>query len=610
MTAALCARGRVVAEPRLGPDGSTVAFVAASGGRAGLVLVDVDGGPESVLTSDPSPKPARTLGGGTFDWLPDGSGLVYAGVDGCLWLQPVDGSPPRRIVEHGPAGAPCVSPDGSRVAYVVDTRHVAVVPVHGGGWPVRLSSSADFCLDPSWSPDGSEVAWHEWDVPAMPWDQSRIVVRRSDGNGDVVVAAGGEGVAVQQPRFSPDGSRLGFLSDESGWMNLWAAGRRLDEQEQLVDHEQLVDEEHEHGGPAWGAGQRSFAWSPDGHSVAYCRNEQGLGSLRVVDLSTGEAVELGRGIHGGLSWIGSTLVAVRSGARTPPRVVAYSGEGLTSRRDLAHGPLAGVGAARLVEPEVVRWVAHDGVEVPGRLYRPPATFIGSPPPLIAWIHGGPTGQLDAAFNSRIAYWVDRGWAVLVPDHRGSTGWGRSFTRALAARWGELDAVDVIAGLRTAGARGWGDPDRLVAMGASAGGFTVLHVLAGAPGLCAAGIDLYGVADLLQQDETTHRFEAHYLESLIGPLPQAADRYRDRSPINRAATIRDPLLILHGGDDPVVGVGQSRALADRLRAAGTPVELHVYDGEGHGWGRPETVIDELERTESFLRRHVLRHPRRD
>jgi dipeptidyl aminopeptidase/acylaminoacyl peptidase len=146
---------------------------------------------------------------------------------------------------------------------------------------------------------------------------------------------------------------------------------------------------------------------------------------------------------------------------------------------------------------------------------------------------------------------------------------------------------------------------MVVMGGSAGGFTVLNVLASHPDLCAAGVDLYGVADLFSLAETTHRYEAHYLDSLVGPLPGAAARYRERSPVHRADAITAPLLILQGADDDVVPPAQSKAIAERLRTKGGEVELHLYDGEGHGWGRPETVVDELRRTEAFLRRHVLR-----
>jgi dipeptidyl aminopeptidase/acylaminoacyl peptidase len=221
------------------------------------------------------------------------------------------------------------------------------------------------------------------------------------------------------------------------------------------------------------------------------------------------------------------------------------------------------------------------------------------------VHGGPTDQWQVEFRARFAFWTERGWAVLVPDHRGSTGHGRDFRQALHDSWGVLDVGDCAAAIRAAGEQGWGDPNRMVIMGGSAGGFTVLNVLASHPDLCAAGVDLFGVADLFDLDETTHRYEAHYLHTIVGALPEHAPRYRDRSPVHRAESITAPLLILQGDADEVVPLAQSRSIADRLRDLGRTVELHVYEGEGHGWGRPATVIDELKRTESFLRRHVLR-----
>ncbi|MDQ3145442.1 MAG: S9 family peptidase [Actinomycetota bacterium] len=605
ITAAMVAHGRTVAEPRLSSDGSCLGFLATSEGRGSLVVADAGGGAERVVSTDPAPLASRAYGGGAWDWVPGGRALVYAGSDGGLWVQPSDGAPPRLLARHGddPVAAPAVSPDGARVAYVVDAHHVAVVGLaEGAPWPVRLSGPADFCFDPAWSSDGEWVTWHEWDVPAMPWDESRVAARRMpvEGNDGPLAVAGAPGSAVQQPRFAPDGSLLAYLSDAEGWLNLWAVSSSLD------DHRPLVKEGVEHGGATWGQGTRSFAWSPDGRSVAFTRNEDGFGSLHLAEVASGHTRLVDKGVYGGLSWAGGRLAAVRSGARTPTQVIVHEGPDLSARRTVAFGPSAGVAAADLVEPEVVHWAGEDGAEVPGRLYRPGHRHQdqGGPPPLIAWVHGGPTDQWPVSFQPRIAYWVDRGWAVLVADHRGSTGHGRAFAQALAGRWGELDSADVAAGLRAAAEQGWGHRRRLVVMGGSAGGMTVLNVLASHPGLCAAGVELYGVADLFELDETTHRFEAHYLHSLVGPLPEAADRYRDRSPLNRADTIVDPLLILQGSADEVVPPAQSRAIAERLRALGRTVELHEYEGEGHGWGRPETVIDELTRTESFLRRHVL------
>jgi dipeptidyl aminopeptidase/acylaminoacyl peptidase len=586
----MCAHARVIAEPRLAPDATQVAFVANVRGRAQLVVVPAGGGPEVVVTSDPPPRPVAAYGGGAFDWTPDGAALVYAATDGGLWLVPATGGLPREVV--GRVGgqavtAPAVSPDGTRVAFVADQHHVGVVALDGQGWPERLSGPADFCFDPSWSPDSRTVVWHEWDIPNMPWDGGRIVT--SDG----VVVAGSDGVSVQQPRWSPDGSRLAFLSDETGWLNLW------------VDEKPVLDEPVEHGDPSWGLGQRSFAWSPDGEQLAFTRNERGFGSLHVVDLASGETRALGKGMHGGLSWRGDRIAAVRSGARTPTQVVVYD-VGTAARTTVARGPLGGFETLDLAEPEAVTWEGEDGATVHGRLHRPSRSATGeSPPPLIVWVHGGPTSQNQVTWNARLTFFLEGGWAVLWPDHRGSTGHGRAYAQAMAGRWGELDVSDCAAGMRAAAARGWGDARRMVPMGGSAGGFTVLNLLAHHSDLCAAGVDLYGVADLFDLDETTHRFEAHYLHSIVGPLPESADRYRERSPVTVAERITSPLLILQGEADEVVPVEQSRAIAARLVALGRTVELHTYPGEGHGWLRPETMIDELERIESFLRRHVLR-----
>jgi dipeptidyl aminopeptidase/acylaminoacyl peptidase len=590
VTAAMVASGRTIGEPRLSSDASTVAFVATVGGRATLTLVPAGGGPEVVVTTDPLPRSARSDSGGVFDWLPDGSALVYVSVDGGLWLQPTAGGPPQRVVAphaDGAAGAPAVSPDGTRVAYVVDQQHVAVAELDGRSWPVRLSDGNDFALDPSWSPDSSRVAWHEWDVPAMPWDGSRIALRGAGASGSVEVVAGGPGVAVAQPRWSADG-RLGFLCDSGGWMNVHTTDGPV------------VDEPVEHGPPAWGHGIRTWSWSPDGVAVAWTRSCDGFGEL-VVD---GDVVA--RGVHHGLSWRGDRLAAVRSGARTPTQIVVHD---LAStgpdRTTVARGPVAGWEALDLPEPEVLRWTCDDGAVVVGRLYEPAAAAIHGVPPLLCWVHGGPTGQRQVTFDARAAWFLDRGWALLVPDHRGSTGHGRAYTQAMTGRWGELDVADCAAGVRHVLAAGRGDPERVAAMGGSAGGLTTLLLLAHHAELFAAGVALSAVADIVDLGERSHRFERHYNDSLVGPLPAAWNLQRDRSPLSVAERISAPLLLLHGRDDEVVPVDQAIALADRLRGLGRDVELHVYDGEGHGWSRPDTVVDELTRVERFLHHHVLR-----
>ncbi len=617
LSAAAVARARTLGEPRWSPDGAHLAWLEVDGGTVDLVVAPIDGSapPLRVTAAAPVTK-LGAYGGGGFCWAPAPEGashgqpdeLVYATADGRLVaIAPVGG--PVRVLADGAAdgsgataAAPAVAPGGDRVAFVWETTAacvIAVVPLAGGA-PPRVMSRADYAWDPAWSPDGASLVWHEWDLPAMPWDASRVVLARPDDPHDEPrVIAGGDDVAVGQPRFSPDGAALAFVSDASGWMNVWVATA------DGADARPLLDESCEHAEPAWGPGQRSYSWSPDARRIALCRNEEGFGRLVLVDVGTRGVHERSKGWHHGLDWGTAGIVCVRSGGRTAPHVTVLdpAGEGSHGRRALARGAPGELDALDLPEPEPVAWRADDGSTVHGILWRP-VVPAGDPPPLLVDVHGGPTGQAVVGWAPRVRWFLSRGWAVLAPNPRGSTGYGRAHLRALDGQWGVGEVTDTVAGIRAAGERGWADPARVAVMGGSAGGFTALLVGAASPPVVRAVVSQYGVTDLVDLAATTHRFESRYLDSLVGPLPESADRYRDRSPVARAADVTVPVLVLQGDADQVVPPAQADRLADALRAAGAPVELHVYEGEGHGWSRPETVIDVLGRIEAFLAKWVM------
>ena len=576
---AWCIAGRDLSEPRLAPDGATVGYVVGGAGPAALIVQSLAGGPSRQLTSFPPPRPGRGLGGGCWTWSPDGSAVVYAATDGDLWWQPVRAAGLRRLTDHENAAAmsPSFSPDGERVVYQLDDAEIHWVSAAGDDGGRLDDGSADFCMDPTAAAD--QIWWQAWSVPDMPWDGAYLASAAWDGTPGEATRVDG---AIQQPRCI--GEQLWWVSDESDWLNVAYNGRNV------------VAESFEHAGATWGPGQCSYAVSPDGARVAFTRNESGFGRLCMADVATGEVTTLGRGVHGQLSWVGSRLAALRSGSRTPTEVVVYD---LTSappqRQRIAVGPVAGWSAAELAEPEAVLLDT-----VPARLYR----ADGDTQRLLVWVHGGPTDQWQVSFMPRLAYWCSRGWNVLVPDPRGSTGHGRSYQQALHGGWGVTDVDDVCTAVRIAGERGWGTPATTVLCGGSSGGYAVLQAIARGDTAVAAAMVSYPVSDLLDLTERSHRYERHYTDTLVGPRPTADDELRARSPLRHPERLAGtPLLILHGDADPVVPVEQSRGLAAAIDAAGGEVELHVYTGEGHGFRDPLNKADEYRRMGEFLDRHV-------
>jgi dipeptidyl aminopeptidase/acylaminoacyl peptidase len=588
ISAAFLARTRGVADPRWSPSGDRLGWVDSFDGRADLVLATPDGSAPPVVVT------AGCAVGGGWCWASDHELVVVAG-DGTLVVVSTEGVVVRKLTRDGRAIAPAVSARGEVACAIErdDACDIAVVPLDGSAWPARVSQ-ADFAWDPAWSPEGALLAWHEWDLPDMPWDASRIMVRSPDGS--VHAIAGGPGVATGQPRFSPSGDAIAFVSDADGWTALWVSD--LDG----ANARRVLAEPREHAEPAWGPGQRSYAWSPDGSELVWCRNEDGFGRLVIAAPGQRSARELSRGWHRGLDWSARGIVCIRSGGVTVPQVVVLAANG-SGRHVLARGAPAGFEATGVVEAKPVKWKSGNAT-VHGLLWRGNGTVVDKARPLLVAVHGGPTGQAVVDWSPLIQAFVQRGWTVLQPDYRGSSGHGRAYAQALAGRWGERDVADVAAGIRHAVKEGWADAARVAISGGSAGGLTALLVAAQYPDLVQAVVTRYPVCDLIELDATTHRFESGYTTRLVGALPAASDTYRDRSPITRAAEIRAPVLLLHGSDDKVVPLAQSQAMVTALRAAGITVEDHVYEGEGHGWRSAATIADDFERVDAFLTRWVL------
>ena len=220
------------------------------------------------------------------------------------------------------------------------------------------------------------------------------------------------------------------------------------------------------------------------------------------------------------------------------------------------------------------------------------------PPLIVLSHGGPTGATTPIFDLRIQYWTSRGFAVVDVNYGGSTGYGRAYRERLNGEWGVVDVEDCVNAARYLVGLGEADGARLLISGESAGGYTTMCALTFTDEF-AAGASHFGVSDLERfAAGDGQKFEREYEHTLIGPYPEDVELYRARSPINFVEQISTPMLVLQGTDDEIVPPSQAELIVDALRRRGVPYAYLLFEGEGHGFRRPETLVRALEAELSF------------
>lgn len=601
--------------------------------RGALVVLPADGQAQRDLNSEYSVRARVGYGGGDFT-VGQGQVIFAEAGSGRLYRQRLESGGPQAITPaFGQAASPCLSPDGRWVLFVhtYEKRDVlAVAGARGECWPQVLASGADFYMQPAWRPDGKHIAWIAWDHPNMPWDGTRLYLGElrealDEGAGcslpalkEARVIAGGENISIFQPLFSPDGRSLAYASDESGWWQLYLYDLESGERRQMTFAEA------EHGAPAWNQGQRTYGFSPDGRRLVFIRNQEGRNSLWMVEIESGKEFPLPLPEkYTGLEQLAvfpqeapdgaMQLSVLASGAVQPPQVI-----GVSVPKDLTPNPVKPTvrvlrratseefPAEEYAHSEPVTFPGMDGEPAHGLFYPPHnPRFEGlGKPPLLVHIHGGPTSQVRDVFNPRAQFFATRGFAVLDVNYRGSTGYGRAYRERLKGNWGIYDVQDAVSGARALVEAGRVDGGKLVIMGGSAGGFTVLKALTDFPGFFKAGIALYAVSNQFTLVSDTHKFEERYSDSLLGPLPEAAALYRERSPIFYVDRIQDPLAIFQGEEDVVVPPRQSDELVASLRRRGVPHIYHLYPGEGHGFRKPETLEHFYQAVEEFLKQYVL------
>ncbi|HEX4731118.1 MAG TPA: prolyl oligopeptidase family serine peptidase [Solirubrobacterales bacterium] len=545
----------------LGPE--LVVYVDFSDQR--VYRLELGGEPVAIT---PEPEQPAALRYADFELTPDGKTLF------CV----------REVHDGGP------EPENEIVALTLDGSMRCEV----------VAAGRDFYSYPRVSPDGLWLAFTCWDHPNMPWDETELWVTPARDPGAARPLAAGSGESIFAPAWDSQ-DRLRFVSDRDGWWNLYRTVADFgapDAAEDLPPVEQLSSERADLGHPQWVFAMQTHVELEDG-TLVVIRTEDaterlhalapGGGALRDLDLpftSFGAPPLAARG--------GKVAFVAASPTREPAIFVLDVGSGeLETVRDAVDET---VDPGLLSEPRAIEFPTSDG-DVSHAFYYPPtnADFVGPEderPPLIVVSHGGPTAHERPALDTEFLFWTSRGFGVVDVNYRGSSGYGRAYREKLKGNWGVVDTEDCVAAARFLAETGEVDGKRLAIRGGSAGGYATLCALVFHDEF-AAGASYYGVADAEALARDTHKFEARYLDGLIGPYPERADLYRERSPIHFVERLTAAVILFQGLEDEIVPPNQAETMVAAMAANGIPHAYLAFEGEQHGFRKSETEIRCLE-----------------
>jgi len=480
-----------------------------------------------------------------------------------------------------------LTPDGKTIICVRETHtesdvvnDLVAIPADGSAAPKSIVSGNDFYSFPRISPDGKRLAWTTWSHPRMPWDGTELWTADLSADGSVSTArlvAGGPKESVFQPEWSPAGV-LHFISDRTNWWNLYCERNGA-----IV---QLTNMEAELGVPQWIFDLSRYAFLSDGR-IACTYSSNGLDYIGVLhpDSLEFERLDIPYDTVSDLRSDGDhRLYCVVASGLTAPQVVQYDVNSRTPRV-LRSSLQVDLQSEDLSVAQPIEFPTEGGRHA-FALYYPPrnANFSGPPterPPLLVMSHGGPTSAAGTGLRLAIQYWTSRGFAVVDVNYGGSTGYGREYRERLNGTWGVVDMQDCVNAARFLASRGDVDPKRMAIRGGSAGGYTTLCALVFTD-VFSAGASAFGVADLKSLAEDTHKFESRYLDGLIGPYPEAAELYRQRSPVHFADRLSCPVILLQGLEDKVVPPAQAETMIAALRQKKLPFAYVAFPTEGHGF----------------------------
>lgn len=569
---------------------------AAPDGKAAYFVTDITGAMElwSVPAQGGWPVQLTDLGQqvSEVDVSPDGKKIILASDYGGderpdLFLLPSAGGEAENITASTRAEtSPAFSPDGGRIAFLADPKEAFVFNLFVLDLATRKERQLTFESEnihfPLWSPDGKLIAaTRSGDDRSGP-----LVLVAADGSMVEYARPPAAGGIIIPQAWSPDGKSLLTVAENAdGFHQLYliptgAKGRFIGPKNWDVEHAEW----HKTAG------------------ILYTRNERGASAiyrLKTPDAAPQQLTPLKGRIEGiSLDAAGKTLFYDWSDSSHAPD--AWTLDMLNGRRvQLTRSMLGGVKPEELAKGAIITYKTFDGKDVSAIYLKPPVARLGTPPPVVVMVHGGPDWQSFDDFHPMRQALAEAGFAVLAPNFRGSTGFGRVFLDANRKDWGGGDRKDLIAGVQYLASRGEADPKRAGITGGSFGGYSTLYALARNEGEWAAGVAAYGMPDLALDYELSKSRFAPWYETQMGNPKDDAALFKERSAITYLDNLKAPLLVFQGANDTNVPLAEAELVQKRLKKLGRDAGLVVYPDEGHGFSRRKNLTDYYEKTVAFF-----------
>ena len=471
--------------------------------------------------------------------------------------------------------------------------------------PKFIYSSKGFLGYLSLNAKDRKLAWIEWNKNLMPWDSNELKLAILNEQEDLenIIVFNSQYLKLKKEIsfFNPVWSQKGDLyvaEDSSGWWNITKIISDTNN-ESITISQNKWQIQAEIAFPQWVLGMSSFACVGDDVVGAFTKGGiwslglfQKNGSIRIIDQPFND--------FSGLNSYKKRLVAITSNSVISEGI--FEIDLLDNLWEHTPATSFNLDTKKISIGESFWFIGSNDKKVHAWYY-PPLNSQIQPPPLLVKSHSGPTGMARCGLDLEVQFWTSRGWAVVDVNYGGSTGFGREYRERLRGEWGVVDVHDCAKAAKELIASGKANKDRIAIIGSSASGFTALGCLLSTD-IFNIGACKYAVTDLLSMANSTHRFEEFYLDYLIGNIETDFINYKTRSPINNVNKINVPLILFHGLKDKVVSFKDSNAIKNKLSKREIPVEIHLFDQEGHGFKDGKIKVQVLKDTEAFFRKYLM------